>query len=257
MGVVLLSGGLDSTVTLWWAKEKERYSEIHTLTFLYGSREEKVVKKVCERLSSLSGAKKQVFLELPWLKEFSAKAGTALIEGGNLPPKLTIQMLDDKSAVRETSRSVWVPARNLCFIAIAAAYAETLGGEIEIITGFNKEEAETFPDNSLTFTERANALLETSTLKARVSLKTPIIHLNKKEICVLAKSLNVPVEYTNSCYNPIGITEDGKPIHCGVCESCTRRRRAFLEAIGSDPTIYAYNQTTYLVKQDCSPEKAD
>lgn len=239
-----MSGGLDSTVALWWAKERGGYNELHTLTFLYGSREERVMKKVCEKLSSLSGAKKQVFLELPWLREFSARAGTTLIEGDNLPPRVTIQMLGDKNAIRETSRSVWVPARNLCFIAIAAAYAESLGTETEIITGFNKEEAETFPDSSLAFTERTNALLEISTLRAKVSLRTPIIHLSKKEICELARSLGAPIEYTNSCYNPIGMTEDGKPIHCGVCESCARRRRAFLEAACSDPTVYAYNQTT-------------
>lgn len=239
VGVVLLSGGLDSTVALWWAKERGDYKEIHTLTFLYGSREERVARKICEKLASLAEVEKQTFLELPWLKKFSIEAETALMEGECGPPKVSINMLGDKESIKETSRSVWVPARNLCFVSIAASYAESIGGEVEIITGFNKEEAETFPDNSLIFVERANALLEVSTLKAKVTLKSPLIHLDKKEICVLAEALSAPIEYSNSCYNPAGLTEDKKPIHCGVCESCARRKRAFLEAKRVDPTIYA------------------
>ncbi|MBS7287426.1 MAG: 7-cyano-7-deazaguanine synthase QueC [Candidatus Freyarchaeota archaeon] len=239
VGVVLLSGGLDSTVALWWAKEKEDYKEVHALTFLYGSREERVARKVCEKLASLAKVEKQIFLELPWLKEFSIKTESTLMEEGSGPPKVSINMFKDKESIKETSRSVWVPARNLCFASIATAYAEAIGGEVEIITGFNKEEAETFPDNSLTFVERMNALLEVSTLKAKVTLRSPLIHLDKKEICVLAEALSVPIEYSNSCYNPAGFTDDRKPIHCGVCESCTRRKRAFLEARGFDPTVYA------------------
>lgn len=242
IGVVLLSGGLDSTVALWWAKKKGGYSEVHTLTFLYGSREERITKKVCERLAALSKVEKKVFLELPWLREFSIRAGAALMEGEDTPPRVSINMLEDKKSMRNASRSVWIPARNLCFVSIAASYAESISGEAEIITGFNKEEAETFPDNSPIFIERMNALLEVSTLKAKVALRSPLIHFDKKEICTLAKSLGVPVEYSNSCYDPAGITKNGKPVHCGLCESCARRKRAFLEAVGSDPTIYAYEQ---------------
>ncbi len=238
IGIVLLSGGLDSTVALWWAIREGEYDELHTLTFLYGSKEERVIKKVCEKLASLSEVGKQVFLDLPWLREFSIKAGATLIEGGNIPPEVSIKMLEDKNIMRRASRSVWIPARNLCFVSIAASYAESIGEEAEIIAGFNREEAETFPDNSPTFVERVNALLEVSTLKSKVILKSPLIHLDKKGICTLAKSLRVPVEYSNSCYDPVGITENGKPIHCGSCESCARRKRAFLESTGLDPTIY-------------------
>ncbi|RLF83621.1 7-cyano-7-deazaguanine synthase, partial [Thermococci archaeon] len=45
-------------------------------------------------------------------------------------------------------------------------------------------------------------------------------------------------EYSNSCYIPRGFTEDGKPIHCGECESCVRRHRGLIEAIGEDKTVY-------------------
>ncbi len=240
IGVVLLSGGLDSAVALWWAKKKGGYGEVHTLTFFYGSREERITRKVCEILAALSKVERQIFLELPWLGEFSIRSGATLVEGGDTPPKVSISMLEDKKIMKNASRSVWIPARNLCFVSIAASYAESIGGEAEIITGFNKEEAETFPDNSPIFIERMNALLEVSTIKAKVALRSPLIHLDKRGICALAKSLGVPVEYSNSCYDPAGITKNGEPIHCGLCESCARRKRAFLEAVGSDPTIYAH-----------------
>ncbi|MHA1606205.1 MAG: 7-cyano-7-deazaguanine synthase QueC [Candidatus Freyarchaeota archaeon] len=239
LGVILLSGGLDSSVALWWAKKRGGYDELHTLTFLYGSREERIVRQVCEKISSLAGVKKTIFIDLPWLRTFSQMSGSALIEGKSALPEPKMYDLKNVRKLRETARSVWIPARNLCFIAVASAYAETLGGEVDIITGFNREEAETFPDNSLAFVEKMNAVLAMSTLKARVNLKAPLISMGKKEICLLAGDLNVPVEFSNSCYNPKGLTDDGKPVHCGTCESCVRRKRAFLESIGSDPTIYS------------------
>ncbi len=236
--VVLLSGGLDSTVALWWAIKKEKYDEIHALTFLYGSREEKVTKNICRKIVDLSGVTRHCFVELPWLRKFSIKTMSTLVEGGETPPTVTLKDLSNNEKLRETAISVWIPARNLCFISIAASYAEAISSRAEIITGFNEEEAKTFPDNSPEFIDRMNALLEVSTLKAKVTLRAPLINLDKREICNFARELGVPVERSNSCYNPLGITEDGKPIHCGVCESCIRRKRAFMESWGFDPTIY-------------------
>jgi len=233
-GIALLSGGLDSTVALW--KVKDSYEELHTLTFSYGAKDEGIAIKAARKLSSIAGAEHRV-IELPWLKEFSIRKGSALVSETPLPEPAE-EELDDIKSSAETAKAVWVPARNLVFIAIAASYAEALSGSCDIIAGFDLEEARTFPDNSEEFVSRANTVLELSTLAKDISLIAPLIHNTKAEIAYLANQLSVPYEFSSSCYSPLGVDEEGRPVHCGLCESCARRRRGFRKA-GFDRTVYA------------------
>ena len=124
----------------------------------------------------------------------------------------------------------------LVFISIAAAYAETKGGA-DIITGFNREEAERFPDNSRKFLKNMNKTLRYATFEGNVKVVAPLIDCDKRQICKMAFDLKAPVELSVSCYIPIGF-EGKKPIHCGSCESCMRRKRGFKEANVEDPTVY-------------------
>ena len=234
--IVLLSGGLDSTVALWWAKERGGFEEIYALTLTYGSKEEKVTVECTKNIARLANISNQRIINLSWLGEFASMRGSTLVAGGEQVPQFSGELTG--ADLRETAKSVWIPARNLCFISIAASWAETLGNNVEIITGFNSEEAETFPDNSKRFIDRFNSLMELGVLEAKVRVVAPLIDKDKRDICRLAEELSVPVEYTNSCYEPRGLSPDGKPIHCGKCESCTRRHLGFMESIGYDPTLY-------------------
>lgn len=234
--VILLSGGLDSTVALWWAKERENYEKIYALTFTYGSKEEKVTVECTKNIAKLSNVENRLIINLPWLKEFAYLKGSTLVAEEKQVPQFSGEL--NSANLNETAKSVWIPARNLCFISIAASWAEVLGDHVEIVTGFNGEEARTFPDNSKKFVERVNSLLKLAVLEAKVRVVAPLIDKDKKDICLLAEELSVPVEYTNSCYEPQGLSPEGKPIHCGRCESCTRRHRGFMESIGYDKTVY-------------------
>ncbi len=234
--VILLSGGLDSTVALWWAKERGKYERIFALTFTYGSKEEKVTVECTKNITRISNIEDQLVIELPWLREFAYMKGSTLVTGGKQVPQFSGKL--NNINLNETAKSVWIPARNLCFISIAASWAEALGGDVDIVTGFNGEEAGTFPDNSKQFVEKVNSLMKLAVLEAKVRVVAPLIDKDKRGICFLAGELGVPVEYTNSCYEPQGLSPDGKPIHCGKCESCTRRHRGFMESIGYDKTTY-------------------
>lgn len=219
--ISVLSGGLDSCVAT--SVYSEEY-EIHAITFNYGQksfkRELKASKEICEKM----GFTHEV-IDLPWLNKISNSALTS----DNEIPTLTTDDLDDLEKCENTASSVWVPGRNIVFSAIATSYAESIGAEI-IIVGWDKEEAATFPDNSKEFLESFNDMLNIGSPQ-NIEVKAPAINLNKDEIVKLGNEINAPMELSYSCYS-------GDEKHCGVCESCMRRKRAFKLANIEDLSEY-------------------
>jgi len=233
-GIILLSSGLDSTTAMW--KVKNSYQKLYTLTFTYGSKDQSVALACSEKISSLAGATHQV-INLPWLRDFASHSGSAIVAKNTHIPEPSENDLDDPEAASETARSVWIPARNLIFLSIAASFAESIGGG-EIVTGFNLEEAATFPDNSVSFVSAMNTVLDYAVLDKSVKVVSPLIEMDKSEIARFAVDLGAPVEYMSSCYKPLGLDMQGRPVHCRVCESCKRRIRAFKAACVTDATVF-------------------
>lgn len=224
--ISVLSGGLDSTVATAYYNDKY---EIHAITFNYGQRsalmEIKSSKEICEKLGI-----KHTTIDLPWLK----KLGKSALTSDSEVPELKADELDNKEICDETARKVWVPGRNVVFTAIATSFAEAEDAEI-IIMGWDLEEAATFPDNSKEFLDAYNNVLKIGTLDG-VQIEAPVINLNKKEIVKLGVKINAPLNLSYSCYM-------GQKEHCGICESCMRRKRAFREVGVIDRTKYLeYNK---------------
>ena len=144
-------------------------------------------------------------------------------------PNLVIDDLNNDKIAKNSANKVWVPGRNLVFTSIATSFAEAEGAEI-IIVGWDKEEAANFPDNSKEFLNSFNKTIAIGS-KDDIEIKAPLIDLNKKEIVELGETLKAPMELSYSCYV-------GGKIHCGSCESCLRRKRAFKEGKIEDKTIY-------------------
>jgi len=198
--------------------------EIHALTFDYGQKsvkqEIKSSKKICEKL-----AIEHTILDLKWL----ANLGNSALTSDIAIPNLAMDDLDNSKIAESSADNVWVPGRNLVFTSIATSYAEAEGAEI-IIVGWDYEEAANFPDNSKEFLNSFNETIAIGS-KDNITIKAPLIELNKKEIVKLGKKINAPMELSYSCY-------DSYNIHCGSCESCLRRKRAFIEAGIEDKTTY-------------------
>lgn len=219
--IAVLSGGLDCTVaTSVYSKDYE----IHAITFNYGQKsftqELKASQKICEKM----GFEHHV-IELDWLSKIS---NSSLNTADDIP-EVDMDDLDDLEKSTQTADSVWVPARNTVFTSIAASYAESIGAEI-IIVGWDKEEANTFPDNSKEYLKSFNSLLKIAS-PINIEIKAPAIDLNKNEIVQLGIEVNAPMELSYSCYK-------GNEKHCGVCESCMRRKRGFKKAGIKDLTVY-------------------
>ncbi len=219
--ISVLSGGLDSTVATTYFNDKYK---THAITFDYGQKSAEMEIKSSKAICSFLGIKHTV-IQLPWLRKLGKSALTSDTE----VPKLKLEQLENKEICDETARKVWVPGRNVVFTAIATSFAEAEGARI-IIVGWDLEEAVTFPDNSKEFLKQFNNLLKTGTLE-EVQIKAPLIDLNKNQIVKLGDKKNAPLDLSYSCYM-------GENEHCGVCESCMRRRRAFRESYVEDKTKY-------------------
>ncbi len=208
--IVLLSGGLDSTVNL--AKALTETQVILALTFDYGQKAAQKELNAAAQIAAYYRVPLKI-LDLDFLKEATK---TALVNLNEKIPSIKISELDSDRAL-ETARQVWVPNRNGLLINIAACYAESLDCEM-IVTGFNAEEAVAFPDNSPAFIKAVNASLSYSTLN-KVKAKSYTQHLDKTGIIRLAQELEIPLDMIWSCYY-------GDREMCGHCESCQRLLRA-------------------------------
>lgn len=220
--ISVLSGGLDSTVATSYFKDKY---DIHALTFDYGQLSVQMeihsAKEICKRFDI-----EHTILKLPWLAKISRSALTSHSQD---IPQLKTEELDDKSICDETARKVWVPGRNIVFTSIATSFAEAEGAEC-IIMGWDREEAATFPDNSKEFLEAFNRILDIGSLD-EIKIEAPLIKLDKTEIVKLGLKVNAPLNLSYSCYL-------GEKEHCGTCESCMRRKRAFENSEIEDQTRY-------------------
>ncbi len=208
--IVLLSGGLDSTVCLAFALREIEVALC--LTADYGQMAAAREIAAARALAAHYGLQHAV-VDLPFLSRLSEGS----LFGKSPLPEPEDSDLDDPETRESTARSVWVPNRNGVLVNVAASYAEALGCE-RIIAGFNREEAAGFPDNSPGFVDAVNTCFRYSTGN-RVRLVSYTLHLDKTEIVQLGRRLEVPWNLIWSCYR-------GGSQPCGVCESCRRLRRA-------------------------------
>ncbi|MEW6698278.1 MAG: 7-cyano-7-deazaguanine synthase QueC [Bacillota bacterium] len=210
--VVLLSGGLDSTVNLAYALTEGKVEL--ALTINYGQR---AAQREIAAAGNLAGHYKipHRVIELPWLAQITQ---TALVKGETALPEPSLEELDDLDAANKTAAAVWVPNRNGLFVNIAACFAEVLHCRL-VVAGFNREEAATFPDNTPEFALAASQAMAYSTAN-QVKVISYTNRLDKKEIAALGNRLGVPWDLIWSCYR-------GEEKMCGTCESCQRMARAF------------------------------
>lgn len=213
--ILILSGGFDSTVSAFIAKQKT--APILALTFDYGQRaarrEIDAASKTARRLSI-----PHRIMSLGWLAEITQ---TSLVNRKEKIPALKENELDNLEWTLQTAKSVWVPNRNGVFLNIAAAFAESLKATL-LVTGFNAEEGITFPDNSASFGRTADDFFWFSTLN-KVKVTSFTQGMNKIEIAKKGKELGID-------FNEIWFCYEGEERPCRKCESCQRSMRAFREA---------------------------
>ncbi len=208
--IILLSGGLDSSTTLYDALHKG-YA-CHCLIFDYGQRHRKEINCAIRVAKAARCPYEMVRITLPW-------KGSALLDK-------KVKMPQGRRLDAKGIPATYVPARNIIFLSFAASFAEAIGAQT-IFIGANAVDYSGYPDcRPKFFKAYAEVLaqgLKTSIEGQTIKVQTPLIHLSKAQIVRLAVKLNVPIGLTWSCYQG-----GAKP--CGVCDSCRLRDKGFVDA---------------------------
>ncbi len=221
--MVLLSGGLDSCTCLAIALAEG--FEAHCLSADYGQRHRGEIARA-RRIARALGAKDHRVVRV----DLSGFGGSALTDSSIAIPK-------GRSA-REMARSIpvtYVPARNTVLLALATAYAETLGAR-DVFIGVNAIDYSGYPDCRPAFLRAFERLAAVATKAGvegrRLRIRAPLVRLSKVEIIRVGTRLGVPYRMTLSCYDP------ARGRACGKCDACQLRSRGFAEAGIPDPTLY-------------------
>ena len=217
LAIVVLSGGLDSTVcAALAAREADAFL---ALSFDYGQTH-RVELAAAAAVATHYGAEHLV-VELD-LRQWG---GSALTDAAvDIPPPAT-----SSGDIPAT----YVPARNLIFLSVAAGVAEARGADT-IYLGVNAIDYSGYPDCRPEFIESfehtAALALKRGVEGNALAVVTPLIALTKGEIVRLGVTVDAPLHLSWSCYR-------GGDRPCGRCDSCDLRAKGFAAAGLADPAV--------------------
>jgi 7-cyano-7-deazaguanine synthase len=215
--VVLLSGGMDSSVCATLATRDHQVAAVHVS---YGQRTEQRERRSFEAICDRLEIQDRLLIRNEALR---AIGGSALTDA-------TIEV-PESHQIGSSIPVTYVPFRNAHFLAVAVSWAEVLGAE-QIYIGAVEPDSSGYPDCRPEYYRAFNEVVKAGTKEGTIRIVTPLIAMHKAEIVRLGLELNAPFDLTWSCYQ----REDRA---CGVCDSCVLRLRAFREAGAQDPIPYA------------------
>lgn len=220
--VVLVSGGMDSAVTL--AMACAQGFACHALSVAYGQRHSSEL-AAAGRVAKMLGAVEYKTVAV----DLRSIGGSALTADIAVPEHVDSH---GDTGIPAT----YVPARNTIMLAIALGWAETLGAD-DIFCGVNAVDYSGYPDCRPAFIEAFERLANVATragVEGRaLRVRAPLIRMSKADIVREGVRLGVDFSATVSCYRA---DVDGRA--CGRCDACFLRARGFTDAGIADPTRY-------------------
>jgi 7-cyano-7-deazaguanine synthase len=188
--VVLFSGGIDSTTTLYWALA--RWRSVHALSFDYGQRH-RVEIRMARKLVRKIGIPQTIFkLDLKQV------GGSALTDSS-----IEVPRYNNLSQIKPGPPATYQPFRNGVLLALAAAWGEPRGFT-EIVCGFNIIDSPDYPDTRPAFVKAMEKAINAGTRAAfgrpPMKIHAPLIGMKKSAIIRLGVSLHADYAHSISCY---------------------------------------------------------
>ena len=216
--VVLVSGGMDSAVTL--ALAREGGFACHALSVAYGQRHSSELAAAAALARTLGAVEhKTVSVDLRSIGGSALTADIDVPEQGGAGIPVT-----------------YVPARNTIMLSIALGWAEVLGAS-DIFCGVNAVDYSGYPDCRPAFIEAferlANLATKSGVEGAGIRVHVPLMAMSKADIARAGARLGIDFSATVSCYQA-----DAEGRACGHCDACRLRAEGFAAAGIDDPTRY-------------------
>lgn len=213
--LVLLSGGMDSTVAL--ADALANGDTVHTLSVNYGQRHVREI-DAARAVAIYYGVPHDILD----LSSFGALVNSSLTSPDMPVPEGAYDAPSMSATV--------VPNRNATFLMAAVGIAQSRGAD-QVVTAVHAGDHPVYPDCRPEFIDAANHTAQAAT-EGQVTIRAPFVEMSKAAICRYGTRLEAPLHLTWSCYQ-------GRDLHCGRCGTCTERAEAFHLADVPDPTEYA------------------
>ena len=214
--LVVMSGGLDSTVALYQAIDAG--GDVRGVSFDYGQRHRVEVDRA-ELIARCAG--------VPWRRIDLSTLAPAFPSSALTNPDISVPLEPYDGT---TMDATVVPMRNAIMLSIAAGIVASHGGG-KVIAGIHSADHALYPDCRPAFVQAMQQTIDRSLDGIAVRLVVPFVDIDKTEIVKIGHRLGVPFDRTWSCYQ-------GGGVQCGRCGTCRERRRAFAEAGVPDPTVY-------------------
>ena len=230
--VCLLSGGMDSAVTL--AEAREAGFDTYALSVRYGQRHE-VELEAAARVAAALGAVEHRIITV----DLSGIGGSALTDDIDVPKDRP------EAQIGEGVPVTYVPARNSIFLSVALGWAETLRAR-DIFCGVNAVDYSGYPDCRPAFLRAFEELAKVATVAgadggASFRVNAPLLEMTKAEIVTRGAELAVDFGLTHTCYDPV--IDEESVLACGRCDACTLRLAGFKEAESEDPISYVVEES--------------
>lgn len=214
-GVIICSGGLDSTTLLYYLHDKG--VKLKAVSFDYGQRH-----KVELDFAKYHTEKLQIPHTIIDLKGiFSHIAYSSALLGGMDVPTL-------EEVVGDPQPITYVPFRNMLMLTVAAAIAENTEGEVVYYGAQKHDEYSGYWDTTQEFTSTLQAVFDLNR-KVKIKVEAPFVELSKSDLAKMGTELGIDYTQTMTCYN-------GND--CGTCPTCKDRIRAFQRVGLTDPKTY-------------------
>jgi 7-cyano-7-deazaguanine synthase len=221
LAVILVSGGIDSCVTVAIANQEYRLAFLHVN---YGQLTESKELDSFSKIADFYDVELRLVCDFGWMGKIG---GSSLTD-----PGIAMAATPHSDADHKLIPATYVPFRNTNLLSAAVAWAEVIQAR-KVFIGAVAQDGPHYPDTRPEFYKAYNELVRLGTSPdTDIKVETPVVSMQKREVVRLGTELNAPLHLTWSCYK-------NNDLGCGECESCLNRIEAFKLAEIKDPICYA------------------
>jgi 7-cyano-7-deazaguanine synthase len=219
--LVILSGGMDSSILLHYVTKELKYDEVYAITFNYGQR---IIREIeCAKYQSKAcNVKEHKIINMDFFREISTMS--ALTNTNLAIPKAR----DDIGNAQPLS---YVPFRNLLLLTTAAGWAESIGASDLHYGAVQTDDFSGYWDTTSLFLNKVNDVYNLNR-KNTIKVNAPFMSYSKDLVVKKGIDLQVDFRQTHTCY-------EGTDPACGECVSCSARIKAFIDNKTIDPIGYS------------------